>query len=162
MPDAPSPAAALLTPEAVRERSHELYALGLDNRLQHWVVQPEAMAATADLVADVVRANYPDLQVPFHARWRHFLPDGAATLAGMADRIGDDPATLLRSQLDLTIVSVLLDAGAGMAWRYRDAATGKAYARSEGLAMASLALFAAGAFADDGTSPASTPPGCAA
>ncbi|MFZ4410339.1 MAG: URC4/urg3 family protein [Paracraurococcus sp.] len=153
MPDRASPAAALLTPEAVRERSHELYALGLDNRLQHWVVQPEAMAATADLVAEVVRQNYPDLQVPFHARWRHFLPDGAPILARMAGRIGDDPATLLRAQLDLTIVSVLLDAGAGMAWRYRDATTGKDYARSEGLAMASLALFASGAFADDEQSP---------
>ncbi|WP_431268618.1 DUF1688 family protein [Dankookia sp. P2] len=140
---------ALLTPEAVRERSQELYALGLDNRLQGWTVQPEAMAATADLVAEVVRTNYPDLKVPFHARWRHFLPDGAATLGGE----GREPAALLRARIDLAIVSVLLDAGAGMAWRYRDAATGRTYARSEGLAMASLALFAAGAFADDGVSP---------
>jgi len=137
MPDEDSPATALLTPEAVRERSQELYALGLDNRLQAWVVQPEAMAATADLVAEVTRANYPDLDVPFHARWRHFLPDGAGTLAAVSARIGDDPPALLRAQIDLTILSVLLDAGAGMAWRYQDAATGKAYARSEGLAMAS-------------------------
>jgi DNA-binding CsgD family transcriptional regulator len=144
-----TPAEALLTPEAVRERSHELHALGLDDRLQAWVVRPEAMAATADLVAEVVRANYPDLQVPFHARWRHFLPDGAATLAG----ISDDKGTLLRARLDLAIISVLLDAGAGMAWRYQDAATGRSYARSEGLAMASLAMFTAGAFADDGASP---------
>jgi hypothetical protein len=152
-PDDAASAAALLTPEAVRERSHELYALGLDNRLQAWVVQPEAMAAAADLVAEVVRTNYPDLKVPYHTRWRHFLPDGAETLALIAAGIGEDPAALLRAQIDLTIVSVLLDAGAGMAWRYRDAATGKAYARSEGLAMASLALFADGAFADDGGSP---------
>jgi hypothetical protein len=149
MPDDVSPAAALLTPEAVRERSHELYALGLDNRLQGWLVQPGAMAMTADLVAEVVRSNYPDLNVPFHARWRHFLPDGAATLG----RIIEDPAALLRARIDLAIVSVLLDAGAGMAWRYRDVATGKTYARSEGLAMASLALFAAGTFADDDASP---------
>jgi hypothetical protein len=149
MHDDTSPATALLTPEAVRERSHELYALGLDNRLQGWVVQPEAMAATAELVAEVVRVNYPDLKVPFHARWRHFHPDGAATLG----RIIGEPAALLRARIDLAIVSVLLDAGAGMAWRYRDTATGQTYARSEGLAMASLALFAAGAFADDGASP---------
>ncbi|MFC7474242.1 URC4/urg3 family protein [Dankookia sp. GCM10030260] len=148
-----SPTAALLTPEAVRERSHELFDLGLDNRLQAWVVQPEAMAATADLVAEVVRTNHPDLKVPYHARTRHFMPDGAETLALIAAATSDDPAALLRAQIDLTVVSVLLDAGAGMAWRYRDAATGKAYARSEGLAMASLAMFADGAFADDGTSP---------
>ncbi|HEY0421461.1 MAG TPA: DUF1688 family protein, partial [Acetobacteraceae bacterium] len=144
-----SAAETLLTPEAVRERSQELHALGLDDRLQAWVVRPDAMAATADLVAEVVRTNYPDLKVPFHARWRHFLPDGASSLAG----ITDDRTALLRARLDLAIVSVLLDAGAGMAWRYRDAATGRTYARSEGLAMASLALFTAGAFADDGVSP---------
>jgi hypothetical protein len=142
-------AEALLTPEAVRERSQELHALGLDDRLQAWVVRPQAMAATADLVTEVVRSNYPDLQVPFHARWRHFLPDGAATLAGSSDNKG----VLLRARLDLAIISVLLDAGAGMAWRYQDAATGRSYARSEGLAMASLAMFTAGAFADDGVSP---------
>ena len=143
-----SAAETLLTPEAVRERSRELHALGLDDRLQAWVVRPEAMAATADLVAEVVRANYPDLKVPFHARWRHFLPDGADSLAG----ITDDKTALLRARLDLAIVSVLLDAGAGMAWRYRDAATGRTFARSEGLAMASLTMFTAGAFADDGVS----------
>lgn len=150
---ADSPALSLLTPEAVRERSHELYALGLDARLQAWAVQPDAMADTADLVAEVVRANYPDLAVPFHARWRHFLPDGADTLAFVSAQIGEDPPALLRARIDLTIVSVLLDAGAGTAWRYQDTATGRAYARSEGLAMASLALFAEGAFADDGASP---------
>jgi hypothetical protein len=51
-----------------------------------------------------------------------------------------------RAQFDLAITSVLLDAGAGPHWSYRDAATGAQVGRSEGLALASLAMFADGAF----------------
>ena len=148
-----NPALGLLTPEAVRERSHELHALGLDNRLQAWTVHPEHMAATADLVAEVTRANYPDLAVPFHARWRHFSVGGHDRWAALATRLPEDREERARCAFDAVVVSVLLDAGAGMAWRYREAATGETYARSEGLAVASLAMFAAGAFAADGVSP---------
>jgi hypothetical protein len=51
--------------------------------------------------------------------------------------------------MDLAVVSVLLDAGAGPDWRYREAATGETYARSEGLGVASLRMFEAGAFSRD-------------
>jgi len=148
-----SSALALLTPEAVRERSTELYALGLDNRLQAWTVHPERMAATADLVAEVTRANYPDLAVPFHARWRHFAVGGHDRWAALAARLPEDREERARCSVDAVITSVLLDAGAGMAWRYREEATGETYARSEGLAVASLAMFASGGFAADGVSP---------
>ena len=42
------------------------------------------------------------------------------------------------------IPSVLLDAGAGERWRWREPSSGEAFARSEGLALASLALFERG------------------
>ncbi len=51
------------------------------------------------------------------------------------------------------IVSVLLDAGAGAAWRYRDPLNGIAIGRSEGLALASFDMMAAGAFSDDPAQP---------
>jgi hypothetical protein len=63
-----------------------------------------------------------------------------------------DRAARARAEFDLAIVSVLLDAGAGSAWRYRDALGGHEIGRSEGLALASLDMFANGAFsgrADD-------------
>jgi hypothetical protein len=44
------------------------------------------------------------------------------------------------------VTSVLLDAGAGDRWRYREAASGMVFTRSEGLAVASFDLFAGGAF----------------
>jgi hypothetical protein len=46
----------------------------------------------------------------------------------------------------LVTVSVLLDAGAGNAWRYRETDSGLLSARSEGLAIASFEMFRAGAF----------------
>src|SRR5205807_843020 len=57
-----------------------------------------------------------------------------------------DGAARARAAFDLAIVSVLLDAGAGPAWRFRDALSGRAIGRSEGLALASLAMFVSGAF----------------
>jgi hypothetical protein len=55
--------------------------------------------------------------------------------------------------VDLVTVSVLLDAGAGNAWRYREMETGLSFTRSEGLAIASLDMFCAGAFSSAGDRP---------
>jgi len=144
----------LLTPEAVRERSHELLRLGLAGQLEEWTVEPDRLPAAADLVAEVVRANYPSLDIPFHARWRHFAVGGRDRW-GLLQRKArfPDAAAAARAAFDLVILSVLLDAGAGPDWRYREAATGAVLARSEGLAVASLDGFAAGGFAADGASP---------
>lgn len=143
----------LLTPEAVRTRSAELHALGLDGGLHAWTLRPERLPATADLVARVVRDNYPSLAVPFHARWRHFATGGRDRWAALRPRLPVDAAGQARAAFDAVVVSVLLDAGAGMAWRYRDTATGATLSKSEGLGVASLAMFAAGTFAGDGHSP---------
>ena len=53
--------------------------------------------------------------------------------------------------MDLCVVSVLLDAGAGPAWRYHEAGTGQTLTRSEGLGVASLHAFASGLFSGDGS-----------
>jgi hypothetical protein len=60
-----------------------------------------------------------------------------------------DPAERARAAFDLAMVSVLLDAGAGPGWSYLDWGTETRIGRSEGLALASLAMFAAGAFSSD-------------
>lgn len=43
--------------------------------------------------------------------------------------------------IDLFLVSVLLDAGAGTRWKYTSTENGKKYNRSEGIAVASLEMF---------------------
>jgi hypothetical protein len=154
MTDDRAAARALLTAGAVRARGHEVLEAGLRGELAHWRVDLDRLPATADLVAEVVRANYPDLKVPFHARWRHFVIDGRDLWAErVAAGTWTDAAEIARAAFDLAICSVLLDAGAGMAWRYTDAETGAVLARSEGLGIASLRLFESGALSADPSSP---------
>lgn len=140
-------AQSLLTPAAVRSRAHEMLSLALDGDLADWRVDLARLDPVADRVAAVIRSQYPSLQVPFHARWRHFVVQGRdlwAELSARNDWV--DAAHRARAAFDLAITSVLLDAGAGPAWRYDDRATGTITTRSEGLAVASLRLFEAGAF----------------
>jgi hypothetical protein len=58
-----------------------------------------------------------------------------------------------RRLIDLFLVSVLLDAGAGQKWSYKSKESGKIYRRSEGLAVASLEMFKAGAFSSNPNEP---------
>jgi hypothetical protein len=137
-------ARTLLSAAAVRERAHEMLAAALAGEVAEWRVDVDRLDAAADLTAQVVREAYPDLAVPFHARWRHFTVDGR-DLWAERETPWRDPADRARAAFDLAITSVLLDAGTGAAWRYRDAATGAELGRSEGLGIASLRLFESGA-----------------
>jgi hypothetical protein len=155
MPDSnPDAVRLLLKPAAVRERAQEMLRLGLADRLAHFSVHPERLPACAAYVLETIRQNYPSLEIPFHARWRHFV------IAGMdrwkvldAGAHFADAMARGRAAYDLAVVSVLLDAGAGPDWRYRDEVTGRSIGRSEGLALASLDMFAAGAFSRDPAEP---------
>ena len=71
--DETTAARSLLTPAAVRERAHEMLQLGVDGKFDHWRVDLDRLPSVAAYVAAVVRGQYPDLDVPFHARWRHFM-----------------------------------------------------------------------------------------
>jgi hypothetical protein len=140
-------ALSLLSAQAVRDRAHQMLEVGLREGLKHFRIDLDQMDEVADAVLATIRKNYPTLDIPFHARWRHFSIDGVDRWAAIADRVSwPDPAARARAEFDLAIVSVLLDAGAGASWRYRDNASGKAIGRSEGLAIASLDMFASGAF----------------
>ena len=131
----------LLSAAAVRERAHEMLDLALAGKVEGWRVDLDRLDTAAALTTAVTHEAYPDLAIPFHARWRHFV-------AG-EPKLPSDPGERGRAAFDLVILSVLLDAGAGTAWRYRDA-DGKAYARSEGLAVASHRMFEDGLFSRNG------------
>jgi hypothetical protein len=140
----------LLSAQAVRERARRLLAIGLDGKLPHFRVDLARLPAAVDLVLETTRNNYPSLDVPFHSRWRHFVCNGEDRWTAL-DRSTTWPnaAERGRAAFDLAIVSVLLDAGAGPQWHYHDVAGGQNIGRSEGLALASLAMFAQGAFSSD-------------
>jgi hypothetical protein len=136
------PIRGLLSAAAVRERAHEMLEIALEGRVDGWRVDLDRLEEAADLTASVTRGLYPDLAIPFHARWRHFV----AGEPKLPDR--DDAAARGRAAFDLVILSVLLDAGTGPGWRYHDPVSGQVFARSEGLAVASQRMFESGALDD--------------
>ena len=142
-----SAALSLLNASAVRERAHRMLAIGVEDRLPNFRIDLDRMDGAIDLVLETTRKAYPSFDVPFHSRWRHFVANGDNRWAAVADRTGwPDRAARARAEFDLAIVSVFLDAGAGPSWRYHDPKTGSAIGRSEGLGLASLAMFTGGAF----------------
>ena len=131
-----------------------MLALAEEGTLDDWALDVARLAPTADLVAQVIRERYPTLEVPFHARWRHFVFNGRDLWGEVASATKwPNAAARARSAFDLAITSVLLDAGAGPAWAYRDSATGITASRSEGLALASLRWFAGGGVSTDAREP---------
>jgi hypothetical protein len=142
-----SAALSLLNAGAVRERAHRMLAIGLEGKLPNFRVDLDRMDGAIDLVLETTRKAYPSFDVPFHSRWRHFVTNGEDRWSTVADRTDwPDRAARARAEFDLAIVSVFLDAGAGPSWRYHDPKTGSAIGRSEGLGLASLAMFASSAF----------------
>jgi Protein of unknown function (DUF1688) len=139
----------LRTAAAVRERCALVHRWVAENHSPHFTLEQGRLETVAAYVADVTRDAYPDLKIPYHSRWRHFSVGGTDRWNALAARIDADAIERARTAVDLVTVSVLLDAGAGDAWRYREPETGLSLARSEGLAIASLDMFRAGAFSSD-------------
>jgi len=125
-----------------------MLALGLADKLPNFGVDLSRLDGAVDLVVETTKRNYPTLNIPFHSRWRHFVCAGRDRWATL-DKAANwrDGAARARAAFDLAIVSVLLDAGAGSQWRYRDPATEQSIGHSEGLALASLEMFARSDFA---------------
>jgi hypothetical protein len=139
-------AAYLRTPQAIRARAEALYQLGGRGELSHFSVDETRLPSLVERVVRVTRAAYPDVRaIPNHTRFRHFGAGGVDRVARL-DALA--PEARLGAKLELAITSVLLDAGAGERWAYREPGGGT-YARSEGLAVASYHLFASGALSDD-------------
>lgn len=153
MTDQPAPssetnaAQTLLSAAAVRERAHQILQAGIAGRLQHFTLDLDRLDSCADEVVATIRKAYPSLDIPFHARWRHFSAGGHERWeAVMYGATWTDASEMARAAFDLAIISVLLDAGAGPQWRYEEGRTGETYVRSEGLAVASFDMFVGGAF----------------
>jgi hypothetical protein len=141
--------AKLNTAAAVRERCGMVRDWVADGRSSHFALDETRLAAVAAYVADVIRESYPGLNIPGHSRWQHFAAGGTDRWKTLADRLDEDAVERARIAADLVTVSVLLDAGAGDRWRYREPASGLSFARSEGLAVASFDMFCAGALSSD-------------
>jgi hypothetical protein len=142
-----SPAAGLLSTAAIRERCGNIAAAVGAGKSRHFRIDRDRLDACAERVAAVTRRRFPRLDIPYHSRWRHFEA-GSVDRRAALDRAlaGRTVAERARAQIDLAVISVLLDAGAGPAWGYVEAETGVRYTRSEGLGVASFHAFMSGAF----------------
>lgn len=132
---------SLLSASAVRERCHRIGEIVLAGHGHWFTINQSNLNRCVELVADSCLKNYPDLKIPIHSRWRHFEIDGINLWEHYTRDFKGYDRDLARSAIDLVFVSVLLDAGAGEAWKYNDPVTGQDLNRSEGLAAASMDLF---------------------
>jgi hypothetical protein len=141
----------LRTPVAIRERAERMLKYVEDGRSSWFSVDPNGLEAAVQATLDVTRKRFADpAAIPFHSRWRHFEAGGRNRWAALAPRLASLPREeVARRRIDLAVVSVLLDAGAGPDWRYREPGTDETYARSEGLGVASFQMFASGLFSRD-------------
>lgn len=143
----PSDSLALLRhPATIRARCRAVLAAVDDERSAWFRVDRTRLADVAARVAGLTRKRFPDLVVPPHSRWRHFEAGGVDRRRELEALLaGGSAADAARAHIDLTVVSVLLDAGAGPAWRFADR-DGQRFSRSEGLGIATLRAFMAGRF----------------
>jgi hypothetical protein len=140
--------------DAIRERAEVLLRRARAGESRWFVVDDVALAPAADLVAAVTRTRYPDLAIPYHSRWRHFEAGAVGRNADLRARLGGlDARSQARALIDLAVVSVLLDAGAGPDWGYVEPGTGQRFTRSEGLGVASWHAFVDGMFSSDPAQP---------
>ncbi len=150
--------AELRSTSTIRRRAAALLERARRGESAWFTVNDGAMVTTATLVAELTQARYPSLKIPYHSRWRHFEAGGVHRLAQLNAALGDaSPADRARAQIDLALVSVLLDAGAGPDWTYCEAGEGErpdhSYSRSEGLGVASFHAFMSGLFSSDPAQP---------
>ena len=134
-------------PATIRARCGAIRAAVERGVSSHFALDRGALPAVAERVAALTLKRYPDLRIPFHSRWRHFEP-GGVDRKGEMDALMQGLGTMeqARARFDLTVVSVLLDAGAGGPWTYTEAGSKLQLGRSEGLGVASFRAFMAGTF----------------
>jgi Protein of unknown function (DUF1688) len=148
----PAEVAQLRCAAAVRRTCSLVFEHVRQGQSAWWRFDESALDHAVDVVVKTTLSRYPDLQVPFHSRFRHFEANGINRL----DRPNSsklNSAQRAAMHIDLVVVSVLLDAGAGAQWRYREASTGQVIGRSEGLGVASLVGFEQGLFSSNPLNP---------
>ena len=131
---------------AIRERCDAIFELALSDGLTHFRYHPERMEDAVDFVIKTSRDAYPSLDIPPASRWPHFQTGGAPRLEMLEAEWNDcDLIEKCRRRIDLVVVSILLDAGAGPRWCYQDE-KGHRITLSLGIAVACWQMFRDGYF----------------
>lgn len=143
----------LLSIPSVRERCSLVFAKALSNELTNFDTDLAKIPSLVDYLSQIIARDYGTdyTSIPPHGRWQHFNVGGVARVEALVaawEAAQVSPTEITKRLLDLFVVSVLLDAGAGNKWTYTEvgASADNVYNRSEGLAVASLDLFKQGTF----------------
>ncbi|KZT59272.1 DUF1688-domain-containing protein [Calocera cornea HHB12733] len=144
---------------AIRQRCSQVFEQAQVGQLNYFDYHPEKESELVDFCITLIQRDYGTdyASIPPHGRWRHFDVGGHTRVEDLLYKWRTSspelsPREICKRLFDLFLVSVLLDAGAGNIWKYREPTTGEVYSRSEGLAIASLHMFQAGLFSGDSTS----------
>ncbi|KAI0752955.1 hypothetical protein C8Q80DRAFT_1149392 [Daedaleopsis nitida] len=152
-------AAYLRTLPAIRERCGRVHALAKEGKLEYFEYHPEKEADAAAFCVNIMKRDFGTnfASIPPHGRWRH-LDAGLSRVEPLIEKWKASPnppdvKETARRLIDLFLVSVLLDAGAGNAWSFKEEASGQSFSRSEGLGVASIIMFEQGFFSGDSSNP---------
>ncbi|THG96249.1 hypothetical protein EW026_g5557 [Hermanssonia centrifuga] len=152
-------ASYLRTLPAIRERCTRVHELAKQGKLQYFDYHPEQEDAVASFCLDLMKRDFGSnfSSIPPHGRWRH-LDAGHPRVEPLIAKWNTSPnppdtKEVCRRLVDLFLVSVLLDAGAGNTWKYVEPQSGQSFSRSEGLGVASINMFEEGFFSGNPQNP---------
>jgi GTP cyclohydrolase II len=132
----------------IRKQCNRLFELAKQDKLVYFHLHLDQVDKVSQEVVKIIKDKYPDLKIPFHSRIRHFDMNRIQSLYKKWDNLHINKDEQCRRIIDLIMISVLCDAGAGANWQYIDR-KGIKYDRSEGLAAATLDMFMEGVFSSD-------------
>nr|GAT45811.1 predicted protein [Mycena chlorophos] len=152
-------AAYLQTLPAIRERCTRVFELAKEGKLEYFEYHPEKERDVAAFCVEIIKRDFGGdyAQIPPHGRWRH-LDAGRPRIGPLIEQwknapMPPDDTEIAKRLIDLFMVAVLLDAGAGNKWTYTEEESGMQFSRSEGLGVAAFHMFMQGLFSSDPNQP---------
>ncbi|BGP15099.1 hypothetical protein JCM10213_006568 [Rhodosporidiobolus nylandii] len=140
---------------SIRHRCSKVFALAEQGKLDYWTLDLSQEDKIVDFVCELIARDYGNDydSIPPHGRWRHFVGGRVDPLLEKWEKDNVDPLEKARRLVDLMVVSVLMDAGAGNDWKFSPKEGGEEIGRSEGLAVGSLEMFEKGVFSGSEAQP---------
>ncbi|KAI9299774.1 hypothetical protein BJ944DRAFT_244857, partial [Cunninghamella echinulata] len=147
--------------EAVRERCFRVQQIANKNQLNYFDVDTSKMDDVVQFVVALIKRDYNanPAQMPTYGQWRHFDVGGRPRIDNLMNAwstLGQTPLEQTKRIIDLFIIACLLDVETvchNKSWSYCEQLTGRTYGGTEGIAVAVLDMFTAGAFSSDPRDP---------
>lgn len=135
----------------IRTKCQQVFELGQADKLDYWTLDFTKEGTIVDFICSLILRDYGHDydSIPPHGRWRHFLFNGQDRISPLLEEWREqrvDREERCKRLLDLFVISVLLDAGAGDVWTFKEQGSEMGIGRSEGLALASLEMWKEGLF----------------